>query len=251
MKPLPGARPTSAAGPLCRQFDRVRIINLRRRQDRRRETEAELAAQGDRVDGAHCAFFAAIEPDDAAGFPNAAVRGCYLSHLGVLEEALRDRARDVLVLEDDIAFVRDIRRLGAEAMHQLEGMEWDIAYLGHSRGNAPGKPVWLPVNGPMRHAHCYAVRTPVLRRLVAFLQLLLTRPPGDPQGGPMHVDGALTTFIAGNPDVRAFYFSRNLAYQRPSRTDLHRPSQLDRTPLLNRLADPLRRVKRLYLKLVR
>jgi hypothetical protein len=238
-------------GPPLTRFTQVRIINLRRRRDRRRETEAELANLGERVDGRRCAFFEAIEPDEAAGFPNPAVRGCFLSHLAVLSEACRAGVEDVLVLEDDVAFVLDAGRLATEAVDQLSAMSWDIAYFGHALGNRPGQPGWLPVAGPMRHAHCYAVRARALARLVAFLRGVTKRPAGHPQGGPMHFDGALSTFVQQNPDVVAVYFSRNLAYQRPSRTDLHRPSLLDRTPILKGLAVPLRWLKRRYLKLVR
>jgi len=238
-------------GALKENFDRVRIINLRRRRDRRVETQAELAVLGDEVDGTHCAFFDAIEPDAAAGFPNAAVRGCYLSHLAVLEETLLAGVEDVLILEDDIAFVRDIEHLLTLALRQLNQLEWDIAYLGHAHNHTAGKPVWLPVTGPMRYAHCYAVRASAFGPLVDFLHLVAGRTPGHPHGGPMHVDGALSTFIAQGPAVRAFYFSRSLAYQRPSRTDLHPPSWLDRTRFVNRFARPLRFFKRHYLKLTR
>jgi len=238
-------------GSPLKGFSQVRIINLRRRRDRRRETEAELAHLGEMVDGRRCAFFEAIEPDEAAGFPNPAVRGCFLSHLAVLGAACRAGVEDVLVLEDDVAFVLEARRLAAEAVDQLSGISWDIAYFGHALGSRPGQPGWLPVDGPMRHAHCYAVRARVLARLVAFLQRVTERPAGHPEGGPMHFDGALSTFVQQNPDVVAVHFSRNLAYQRPSRTDLHRPSLLDRTPVLKRLAIPLRWLKRRYLKLVR
>ncbi len=67
----------------------------------------------------------------------------------------------------------------------------------------------------------------------------------------MHYDGALSTFIAGGADVRAYYYHRSLAYQRPSRTDLHRPSLVDRSRALSWAAIPLRWVKRRYMKLVR
>ena len=159
--------------------------------------------------------------------------------------------RSLLVLEDDIAFVRDFENLGSLAFSQLAVLDWDIAYPGHTLGNRPGAPSWHRVTGPMRHAHCYAVNGQALGRLVSFLRAMLERTPGDPEGGPMHYDGALTTFIAQNPDVRAFYFARNLGYQRPSRTDLHVPSIIDRKALFRPLARAYRAIKRRYLKRVR
>lgn len=233
---------------MIRYFDRIRIINLARRHDRKAETAAEFASLGALIDGQRRAFFEAIVPDAAGGFPNRAVRGCFLSHLAVLEEARRDGVGHVLVLEDDIAFVRDIGRLGQEAVRQLDGLEWDIAYLGHALGNQPGMPAWHRVTGPMRHAHCYAVHGQALERLTRRLRVVLDNPPGHPDGGPMHYDGALTTLIAQHPDIRAFYFSRNLGYQRPSRTDLHTPSILDRSAFLRPWAGIYRAIKRRYLK---
>lgn len=227
-------------------FDRVRIINLRSRGDRRAETASEFASHGWRIDGGRQAFFDAIAPTAASGFPNRAVRGCYLSHLAILEEAQADAVGHVLVLEDDIAFVRRIDRLGVEAVGQLDALEWDLAYFGHALANAPGAPAWRPVSGPMRHAHFYAVHARALGRLCSFLRGILARPPGHPEGGPMHYDGALSTFISQNPDIRAIYFSRNLGYQRPSRTDLHPVSVLDRHALLAPVRTLYRAIKRAY-----
>ena len=103
----------------------------------------------------------------------------------------------------------------------------------------------------MRYAHCYAVNGRTLGRLVDFLHQVLAREPGHPDGGPMHVDGALSTFTARHADVKTVYFSPSIVYQRPSRTDLHRQSLIDRHPLLRQVAVPLRWAKRRYLKLVR
>jgi hypothetical protein len=242
---------TCARGPLGSAFDRVQIINLRRRSDRRAETLRELVALGESVDGHRLGFYEAVEPGDAGGFPSPGVRGCYLSHLAVLEAAAGDDVSMLLVMEDDVAFVRDADDLLVDATRQLAQTDWDIAYFGHALDRVPGPPRWLPVTGPMRYAHCYAVHRRVLRRLVEFLQQVLAREPGHPDGGPMHVDGAFSTFVARHADIRAVYFSRSLVYQRPSRTDLHRPSLIDRHPLLRQLAVPLRRLKRLYLKWVR
>jgi glycosyl transferase family 25 len=232
-------------------FERVRIINLRNRPDRRRETERELAAHGMGVDGTRVAFFEAIAPVDAGGFPNPGVRGCYLSHLALLEAARADGIRHLLVLEDDIAFVRDADRLGPAAVAELQARDWDIAYLGHTLPASPGPPGWRPVYPPVLNAHCYALHARVLPRLIPFLRAVLARPPGHPEGGPMHYDGALNTFMARSPDLQALYYTRSLAYQRPSRTDLHRQSLVDRSRWLRPFARLLRGVKRGYLKRIR
>ena len=67
----------------------------------------------------------------------------------------------------------------------------------------------------------------------------------------MHIDGALSLFVKTNPGVRAFHCSLNLAYQRPSRTDLHPVSVLDRHSWLAPAASLYRAFKRLYWHRVR
>ena len=111
MATLDSATTAHDPAPPSANFQRVRVINLRRRGDRRAETTSELAELGETVDGERLSFFEAIEPDLAAGFPSPGVRGCYLSHLGVLEAAAGDGVENLLVMEDDVAFIRDARRL--------------------------------------------------------------------------------------------------------------------------------------------
>ena len=232
-------------------FDRTEIINMTSRLDRRRETEDEFAQHGFPINTEKSRFFEAITPEDAAGFPNRGVRGCFLSHMNVLASARDDQLRHVLVLEDDISFSRNIKTLGAQAVAVLDELDWDIAYLGHALDKVPGEAQWLPVNSPMLLAHCYAINGRTLPRLVNFLEQILQRPAGHPDGGPMHYDGALNTFIQQNPSIKAYYFSKNLGYQRPSRTDLHEVSIIDRSFYLRQFAGLYRAAKRAYLKFSR
>jgi hypothetical protein len=236
---------------LIEHFALVRVINTRTRRDRRRETEREFASNGFPLNTSRVAFFDAVMPESADGFPNAGVRGCYLSHLGVLEATQSAGVANVLILEDDIAFARDIADSGGQAVARLDGLDWDIAYFGHAQGSWPGLLDWKPVREAMRFAHFYAVNGKTVPRLVAFLKTQLARPPGHPDGGPMHYDGALSTFMQQNPDIKAYYCSRNLGYQRPSKTDLHDPSIIDRNSFLRRFASTYRAAKRAYWKRVR
>jgi hypothetical protein len=143
-------------------FDQVRIINLPSRADRRQETESEFSANGFPGPASCGLFFPAIAPEDAAGFPNRGVRGCYLSHLSILRQARDAGANRVLILEDDIAFVRDIASLGLQAVLALDEQAWDIAYFGHALPSLPDAPHWEIVSQPMLLAHCYAVNGPAL-----------------------------------------------------------------------------------------
>lgn len=223
-------------------FDQARIINIKSRKDRRLETVEEFTRNGFRIDDEKISFFEAITPTEGNGFPSVGVRGCFLSHLGVLEEAMRLNLKNVLIMEDDIQFSRCIAEYGKQAIESLDGMDWDIVYFGHPEENA-GLPVWKVVDQPIHLAHFYAVNGKCIGKLRDFLLQILERPPGHPDGGPMHYDAALNTLIHSDKDVRAYYFTWNLGYQRPSRTDLHELSFFDRVPVLQPVIGMLRRLK--------
>jgi hypothetical protein len=232
-------------------FDRTRIINLASRSDRRAETDAEFAKYGFQTRTKKADYFPACCPAAADGFPSAGVRGCFLSHMTVIEEAQRDGLANVLVLEDDISFSKHILEYGAIATQALQDLDWDIAYFGHALASDPSETCWKAVDQPMLLAHFYAINGKALAGLVQFLHQVLARPPGHPDGGPMHYDGALNTFMRQNPSIKAYYFSKNLGYQRPSMTNLHEVSILDRNALLRPFAALLRQAKRAYLKRIK
>jgi len=229
-------------------FEFTRIINLKHREDRRQETHAEFTRHGLTLDGQRVGFFEAIAPQEAEGFPSPGVRGCFLSHLKVLEEAQR-RGVHALVMEDDILFARQMGTLGEQAIEQLKSTQWDMAYFGHSLGDEPGAPQWRLMTRPTMLAHFYAVNAKALPALTAYLQTVLQRPAGHPLGGPMHFDGALHSFREQNPDLKTYFFTKNLGFQRPSKTDLHEVSILDKLPWLSPLTKLLRTVKTAYVRL--
>ena len=81
----------------------------------------------------------------------------------------------------------------------------------------------------------------MLPRLVDFLETVLRRPPGHPDGGPMHVDGAYCTFRNQNPEVITLVAHPNLGWQRRSRGDIT-PRWFDRVPVLRTLIDLARAI---------
>ena len=86
------------------QFDRVRIVNLASRKDRRREMDSELAKV--RLAGdPRVSYFPAFRPDDAGQFTSIGARGVYESQKAILREAAA-AGESVLKLEDDCVFVR-------------------------------------------------------------------------------------------------------------------------------------------------
>ncbi len=231
-------------------FDQVRIINMTSRTDRRQETVAEFKRGSLPIETGTIRFFPAITPDTAEGFSSRGARGCYMSHLEVLREAQQQQARHVLILEDDIAFVRNINTLGSHAFLALQELAWDVAYFGHVLPSSKKNPHWQKVDQAVFSAHCYAINGSAINKLVELLETMLTRQPGDPLGGPMHYDGALNWFFRHNDQVNAYYYTHCLGYQRPSATNIHALGKFDRLPGVAGLMTLARYLKREYLRVI-
>lgn len=217
------------------------VINLPERTDRRREVERELARAG--LPAGWAEFYPAVRPAAAGDFPSVGARGCFLSHLGALRLALARGWANVLVMEDDLAIDPALAADAAPVAAALGGGGWDFAYLGHLLPAAPGGATFRPHTGPIVNAHFFAVSGRCLPALVGFLDTVLSRPAGHPDGGPMHVDGAYSTFRAQHPEVVTLVAARSLGGQRSSRSDIT-PSWIDRWSWLQGPAAAARRVKR-------
>jgi glycosyl transferase, family 25 len=232
-------------------FDQVRIINMETRSDRKEEIVDEFNKYGFGINNDKTQFFKAITPASPDGFPNIGTRGCYMSHLNVLEEAQKANVRNILILEDDVQFTKHINTLGKTAVETLNLLDWDLVYIGHALKSHRDTPSWKTVDQPMMLAHCYAINGKTISKLIAFLRLVLTREPGHPDGGPMHYDGALNTFMAQYPEIKAYYYSANLAYQRPSVTNIHTTSLVDNNKFSKPIMALLRKIKARILSLIR
>ena len=202
-------------------FALTRVINLADRTDRRREIERQLRSLGTAFVPGKVELFPASRVDAAAGFPSPGVRGCFLSHLAVLQDARARGAASLLVLEDDLEIAqRDLPRL-VTALDMSAAQEWDVLYLGHILPRPlDSQPALQRYDGAIQTTHFYAVRGTIYDPLIDYLEACLKRPPGDPVGGPMHIDGALTMFRAANPAVVTLVAQPSLGSQRSSRSDI-------------------------------
>jgi glycosyl transferase family 25 len=192
-------------------FDRVYVINLKSRPDRRRQMEGEFAAVG--FSSGNLEWFDAIKPDSRGPFETVGARGCFLSHVGVFAAASRHKLKRFLILEDDCDFVDEFTLRMRTIVQQLRATRWDVFYGGGSvdaRVPLTGELARVEPATPIGCAHFVAFQgTHAIRRVADYLAAQLARPGGDPAGGPMHVDGSycwarrdllLETVIA-NPDV--------------------------------------------------
>lgn len=225
-------------------FDRIYIINLPERTDRRAEMLRELQWAGLEPEPGRIEFFSACKPTEAAGFSHVGVHGCFRSHLAVLTQCRDAGARNVLILEDDATLETRFREDQETLVEQLQASPWGFVYLGHVLNEpAAGRTMLRPYTGAIMLSHAYAVNAPILDRLIAFLETIRKRPTGHPEGGPMPFDGAVSTFRAGNPDVLTLVASPSVASQRSSRSDLT-PKWFDTIPIVRPIVAFLRTVQR-------
>lgn len=223
-------------------FQRLYVINLPSRTDRRREMGAQLSAVG--LDWNHplVQLFPAIRPDHPGGFPSLGARGCFLSHLEVLKDSRARKLKRLLILEDDLNFSPDFDGRIAPLADNLAASKWMVFYGGYVLAEAPGRPaagglLAISPEVPVRTTHFIAINGPdAIAACIACLEAMLTRLPGDPAGGPMHVDGAYNWFRRGHPKGRTLLAVPELGYQRSSRTDIHDLKWFDRLPVARQAA---------------
>jgi len=160
---------------LKQYFDRVVVINLKRRTDRLerlREAlqECDWPFKQPRV-------FAAID-GHAVPMPKkfesgVGAWGCNCSHRQVMEEAIRDGVENLLILEDDVCFGKNFRREVEKFLRDVPD-DWDGLMIGGQHLNKNG-PRILVKPGIYRcvdceRCHCYALRGKYLRKLCQRLK---------------------------------------------------------------------------------
>ena len=227
-------------------FERIYIINLASRADRRAEMAEQLRSIGLGFNSAAVRLFDAIRPTDAGPFPSIGSRGCFMSHLGVLKDAVAAGFQRILIVEDDLNFAPDFAQRSERLVARIAAPDWGMFYGGHE---VPGHPsaldgaVDLKPEEPVQTTHFVALQGPTVNAAAAYLAAMLLRPSGDADGGPMHVDGAYSWFRREYPHVRTWIAVPPLGYQRASRTDIHALRWFDKMRAVRDVASMLRRLR--------
>ena len=129
---------------------KVYVINLKHRTDRRQQVIKELEKAGiedyeifeaikptiEEVNAWHktyCHYVKQHVPIERFDRYQIGQLGCLLSHRTIIEKCVRDELDEVLILEDDVEFLRDM-----ETMNQLEG-DYGMLYLSGSHLENPTK----------------------------------------------------------------------------------------------------------------
>jgi glycosyl transferase family 25 len=105
-------------------IDNAFYINLEHRIDRRIHVESELSKLGIRAER-----FNAIKMDNGA-------IGCSLSHLKILQNAMKNNLSHVLIVEDDISFLDyELFKRQLNSFFEKQGDDWDVVlFAGNNIG---------------------------------------------------------------------------------------------------------------------
>jgi len=224
-------------------FDAKYVISLPARKDRLNRLKRQLGRYG--CDLASVVVFPGVVCTQDNGFPSLGARGCFEAHLGVFRDARRRNAKNILVMEDDLVFQKNLVCFQQKIIRELESKIWDMAYFGNKVVfSKPAKEIMrrCPEDAKIMCAHFYAIRGEALGRMIGFLEALMQRPPGSSEGGPMHLDGAFAWFRKKNSDGVTLVSSPVLGIQGSSRSDIL-TKKLDTLPLVSGLLFLARQIK--------
>ncbi len=228
-------------------FDKIFVINLPSRADRRKEIDHQLRRLGLSLLDERVVLFPAVRPNTAGSFPSIGAHGCFMSHLGVLRMAQSHGLNNILILEDDCDFSKHAKKQTPQLVAALQQIDWALFY-GGALNTFEAQPLGhdlqlVNASAGLMGSHCIAVSERVVPQLVAYFEAMLKRPAGSPEGGPMHVDGAYSWFRKEHPELISVIADPEWAFQRSSATDVHEQRWFDRILLLRKIIALLRKIK--------
>jgi len=222
-------------------FGSRRLISMKARVERRRRIDGSLARYELSLEKLGVEIFDGLAFDDANGFPSKGVRGCFTSHMTLMQECAAS-GKSMLVMEDDIHFEFDRITALRKAVPDLQKAEWDLVYLGYIDPATSGTPRLEHYEGGTIGGHFYGVTPEFARAVGDYMQSCTMRPRGDPEGGPMYRDGAFTMFRQRHPELTTKLAIPSLGGQFSSRSDLT-PKNYQRWPLVGPILDKVYEAK--------
>lgn len=207
-------------------FDRIRIINLPSRSDRRAEMMGELQRLG-LADDPRLAFAdgVIVSADAMRPWRAPGEKGVFIAQLNVLREAAAAN-ESILILEDDVDFTP-----AARDWSRPQGV--DIAYGGYMAAD----PEHLETSD-IAGAHCIGFSARAAKALVPFLEALFDHE------SPPPIDGAYVWFRRQREGFTTHFANPVVAVQRPSRSDITPNPRLDRVAWMRGPVGAARRFKR-------
>jgi len=151
-------------------FKAVYCINLKRRPDRWKSFQKEIAKVG--FCYAAPQRFDAIDGTITGGNRKycTGAWGCLQSHIRILELAMLNNESPYLVFEDDAILHPDFNEKARQFLSHLPD-DWGLAYLGGQHLHRPAQDLddYVAVPYNVNRTHCFAVRGTMMRRLYEVL----------------------------------------------------------------------------------
>ncbi len=230
-------------------FDKIYIINLESRPDRKKEIEAQLKKINLSINDAKITVFNAVKPEDAGEFPSIGAKGCFLSHLGVLKDIQKFGYKNALIFEDDLNFINGFTEKSNLVLTELLDEDWDIFYGDYCIENFEFShadyTTKIDSATSLTLADFVGLNENAVDALVPYLEAMLARKDGDLRGGPMHVDGAYNWFRSNHPDFYTLVATPPLGYQRSSASDIANYGWADKVPFAKQIRIVLRKIREL------
>lgn len=117
-------------------FDKIYCLNLNSREDRLKifnHKATKLGIEYQRfqgIPGLLIEDYYNLKLNDLNfKIPNKNLLGCALSHIGIMEDALYNNYKRILVLEDDVILHKEINNK-LSSMFYTDSLQWDLLYFG-------------------------------------------------------------------------------------------------------------------------
>ena len=220
-------------------FDRIRVVSLPHRMDRR----SEMLAQFDRVglrDDARIEFFDALSFSDPGPFLRRGSHGNFKSRIPLLREA-GEAGESILIFEDDCDF-----RVPQIFEYEMPA-EWDIFYGGFT-ASRPDDLSDSQIIGSHFMGYSPQAAMAAAEYLLDYLEPDFPPDPraaSEPSFNPAikpPIDGAFVWFRRARPDLVTVF--ADLGYQRSSRTDVGAQKWFDRIIGVRDVVGLARRIRR-------
>lgn len=193
-------------------YDRIVVINLKKRNDRRADMAREFRRIG--LDGdPRISFFPALEPSDRGRWKSIGEHGCFISHYAVVKE-IAASGDSLLLLEDDCDFTD--AALGSDW-----GKGFDLFWGGY----------WVPDfsnprAGIVQGAHCMGISARALPLLSQHFDQVLQSTDSTP------ADGVYVDFSRQHEWITTAFAQPQIAVQRQSPSNIT-PGRFDKNQFLS------------------
>ena len=203
-------------------YDLAFCINLDTRPDRWELAQAEFEHQGLEVERIPGVIVHGFDPKRNA------CHGCHLSHAIALMRAIEAQADSVLIFEDDVLFLHDVKPMLAKVEREIDS-DWEMLYLGANIEHPmyQTSPHVARITGA-RSTHAYIARNMLFEKLLAVNE--------DPS--TVHNDIYYETVII--PQHKCFITIPMLAVQREGYSDIRKQNERYQDWMLERYERQMR-----------